>query len=99
MFYLIYSEKTSRYYKGHCENIELRLKQHNSGKTKSTKNGIPWHLVYYEEFPTRAEAIDKEQYYKQLKGAKELFRKIKGVRLPAYVRAGSARKPKTSPGS
>ncbi|MEQ9262441.1 MAG: GIY-YIG nuclease family protein, partial [Owenweeksia sp.] len=55
--YILKSIATGNFYKGHTEDIRKRLKQHNSGKTKSTKNGIPWQLVYYETFSTRNEAI------------------------------------------
>ena len=75
-FYLLKSQKTGKLYKGHCENIPSRLAQHNSGKTKSTSHGIPWSIIYTEEYQSRAEAIEKEKYYKTLKGAKELLRKL-----------------------
>ena len=40
--YVIYSDAYNRYYKGHCENLIARLKEHNSGKTKSIKAYIPF---------------------------------------------------------
>ncbi len=51
-------------YIGHCKNIPTRLKAHNYGKVKSTKAFKPWRLVYYEEFETRAEAIERERFLK-----------------------------------
>ncbi|UBM61171.1 GIY-YIG nuclease family protein [Candidatus Sulfidibacterium hydrothermale] len=36
-FYILYSERTNRYYIGHTENILQRLKKHNSNhKSKYT---------------------------------------------------------------
>jgi len=35
--YVLKSEVDGRLYKGLTENLEIRLKQHNSGKSKSTK--------------------------------------------------------------
>jgi putative endonuclease len=71
-FYVLKSQKTGRLYKGHSENIEMRLQQHNSGKTRSTRNGIPWVLIYSEKFNTRQEAIGREKYFKSFEGGKKL---------------------------
>ena len=62
--YVIKSEINGRLYKGQTSNIENRLKEHNSGKTRSTKGYLPWKLVYFEEFITREEAILREKYFK-----------------------------------
>jgi hypothetical protein len=52
--YILYSEKTDRYYVGSADDVEARLKHHNAGSTPSTKAGAPmWELKYTEEFPTR----------------------------------------------
>ncbi len=73
---MIYSDKYSRFYKGHCENLETRLKEHNQGKTKSIKAYIPFRLVYYEEFTTRQEAIARERYFKSAAGRRFLKKVI-----------------------
>ena len=63
--YIIVSEnKNLRFYVGISENIEARLKQHNSGKTKSTKSYLPWKLFFFETFKSRKEAREKEKYWK-----------------------------------
>ena len=46
--YIIKSEKTGRQYIGYTEDIDKRLKEHNDGKTRSTKNKGPWNLLYQE---------------------------------------------------
>ena len=46
--YAIKSVKDGRIYVGMCTDIEVRLKEHNSGKTKSTKGFKPWKLIYNE---------------------------------------------------
>ena len=58
--YIIYSQKTDKYYTGSSENYKERLKQHNWSRTPSTKTGIPWKIVYTEEYETRAEAVKRE---------------------------------------
>ncbi|MBA4746149.1 MAG: GIY-YIG nuclease family protein [Muricauda sp.] len=62
--YVLQSMVDGRLYKGHCENIESRLKDHNTGKTRSTKGYVPWKLVYFETFESREEAIERERYLK-----------------------------------
>jgi len=74
--YVIYSNAFKRFYKGHCEYLDKRLAEHNSGKTKSTKAFIPWRLVYYETFSTRQEAIAREHYFKTSAGRRYLKKKI-----------------------
>ena len=66
--YILISQKTSRHYYGYCEDIDIRLKRHNSGKVRSTKAYIPWKIHYYEEFATRSEAAEREKFYKSIDG-------------------------------
>ncbi|MDP2631682.1 MAG: GIY-YIG nuclease family protein [Candidatus Uhrbacteria bacterium] len=54
--YILYSKHSDRYYIGCTSNINDRIKEHNSGKSRSTKPFRPWILVYKEEFETRSEA-------------------------------------------
>ena len=58
-------------YKGMTSNLERRLKEHNSGKTRSTKNH-KWKLVYKEELPDRLMARKREKYLKSAAGRKYL---------------------------
>ncbi|MFD2514550.1 GIY-YIG nuclease family protein [Pontibacter locisalis] len=68
--YILYSEKTDRYYIGSCESIETRLIQHNSGRNKSTKSGAPWQLKHLDTFTTRIEAVKRENEIKKKKSRK-----------------------------
>ena len=70
--YVLKSIDHEYYYKGHCEDLEVRLKQHNSGSTRSIKGYIPFKLVYFEEFATREEAIAREKYFKTAAGRRFL---------------------------
>ncbi len=74
--YVIISLKTSRLYVGQTSDLQRRLIQHNSGEVKSTKSFIPWKLVYYEEFSSRAEAMRREKYLKSLKNKNYLLKII-----------------------
>lgn len=46
--YILYSQKTDRYYVGQTQNLGKRLERHNSGRNKSKKPGIPWLIVHFE---------------------------------------------------
>ena len=74
--YVIQSEIDGSLYKGHSEDLQRRLQQHNSGKTKSIKSKIPYALIYSEEFKTRAEAIKREKYFKTAAGRRFLNSKL-----------------------
>ncbi len=74
--YVIKSLKDGYFYKGHCQNIETRLKEHNSGKTKSIVNKTPFELIYFEEFNRRERAINREKYFKTAAGRKYIKQKL-----------------------
>jgi putative endonuclease len=52
------------------QNIQRRLKEHNSGHTTSTKAFTPWILLYSESFASRDEARNREKYLKSTAGRK-----------------------------
>lgn len=70
--YAIKSLKDGRIYVGMSKNIEKRLKEHNSGKTKSTKGFVPWVLLFTEECVDRVEARQREKYWKSGIGKEQL---------------------------
>lgn len=73
--YILQSEKTGKYYVGSSGNIKQRLSEHNRGKTRSTKSGIPWKMVLVEEYETRVDAVRRERQIKSYKGG-EAFKKL-----------------------
>jgi len=55
------------FYTGYTNNLEKRLKVHNSGKgAKYTRCRLPVELVYFEEYFTKSEAAKREYTIKQL---------------------------------
>ena len=74
--YVIKSIEHVYFYKGHCQDIEKRLAEHNKGLTKSIKPYIPFKLVYFEEFAQLGDAIKREQYFKTAAGRRFLKNKI-----------------------
>ena len=65
--YILFSDKTQKFYIGSCENMDSRLARHNTGATPSTKSGRPWTVVYFELFPSKTEALAWEKYIKSMK--------------------------------
>lgn len=74
--YVLESYIDGRLYKGQTSDIEKRIIEHNSGKTKSTKGYKPWKLVYFETFETRDEAVIREKYFKTGIGREFLKEKL-----------------------
>lgn len=75
--YVLKSQKDGRLYKGMTKDVANRLKQHNSGETKSTKAYCPWVLVYTEEFKTIEEAVNREKNLKSGVGREFLNERLR----------------------
>jgi len=69
--YILKSLKDGNHYVGITSNLNERLKYHNSGRVRSTKNRIPFVMIYNEEYNTIGEARVREKYLKSYKGCKE----------------------------
>lgn len=63
-FVYVLINNSGRHYVGMCSDFEKRLREHNSGKTKSTKGYRPWQLFFKETYLTRVEARAREKYLK-----------------------------------
>jgi putative endonuclease len=70
--YVLKSIDHDYYYKGHCQDLDKRLQQHNAGMTESNKPYIPFKVVYFETFVTEFEAIKREKYFKSSAGRRFL---------------------------
>ena len=67
--YILWSESSKKFYVGHSADLDGRLLRHNSGRSKSTKGGLPWILVHSEEFETKQLAVTRELEIKGWKSA------------------------------
>ncbi len=76
--YILQSLKNNRYYTGHTNNIDNRLKRHNSGQVKSTKPYLPWKTIHTEDYNTKAEAYRRELEIKGYKSGIK-FKKLLGL--------------------
>ena len=67
MIYYVYVLKSinfARNYVGFTTNLEVRLSQHNSGKTRSTKPYKPWKVLFFEEYDSKEKALNREKFLK-----------------------------------
>ena len=65
--YILFPSKINQYYIGACSDLNRRLQEHNTGKSTFTSTGIPWTIVYTEEFDSIQEAKKREVYIKKQK--------------------------------
>jgi putative endonuclease len=83
--YILYSSSTDSFYKGQTRDIVDRLRRHNHGYEKATKNGIPWSLLWCTKKLTRSESVILEKKLKNFskKRIKEfILRHPEGVAGP-----------------
>ena len=74
--YILKSTKDNKLYTGYSEDPIRRLKDHNSGRTKSLLNRRPLVLVYQEEFNSEIEAKRREKFLKSGQGRKLIRLKL-----------------------
>ncbi|MDP2668516.1 MAG: GIY-YIG nuclease family protein [bacterium] len=65
--YILQSEKNGRFYIGSTNDLDGRITEHNSGKTKSLKYIRPLKIVFKKEYSTMEEAHKMELHLKKLK--------------------------------
>ena len=68
MNYYVYMLKSKGYksvtYVGYTNNMNNRLKLHNTGKGAKFTRGRKWKIIYKEKFSSKKEAISREYYIK-----------------------------------
>jgi len=74
--YILYSQSKDRFYIGSTGNLSDRINRHNSGRSKATKAGRPWKLMYVEEFNSRADAMKREFFIKNKKSREFIIKLI-----------------------
>ena len=68
--YILFSSKINKFYVGSTDNIKWRLERHNLGWGRFTKTGIPWELVYFEQYESKSECLKREREIKNKKSRK-----------------------------
>jgi len=71
-FYYVYilqsKDFPGKFYTGFTENLQKRLKDHNSGKNPHTAKNRPWHIKTAVAFVDRDRAVDFERNLKSSSG-------------------------------
>jgi predicted GIY-YIG superfamily endonuclease len=72
MFYYVYILQSEidqeKFYTGFTEDLETRLKSHNSGGCYHTSKYKPWHIKTAVAFGDRQKALDFKKYLKSPSG-------------------------------
>ena len=78
MYYVyVIQNEADEFYIGYTEDLEKRVKNHNSKGTQSTKNH-QWKLVYYEAYINESYARKRELKLKRNRKTKEfLIKRVK----------------------
>ena len=77
--YVLKSLKDNNLYIGSTNNLERRIKEHNDGKSISTKSRIPFELIYYEAYKAESDARKREHNLKlRSRAHAQLKKRIEG---------------------
>jgi len=79
--YVLKSLKDNRTYVGCTKNLENRIKEHNAGEVKSTKDRAPFKLWYKEEFIDKYTAFKREQHFKTAWGRRQLRKILSNIQV------------------
>jgi len=77
--YILYSAIKERYYVGSCEDVQSRLKKHNTNHSGFTGNAGDWRIKWTEEHPDKSTALKRESQIKAWKSRKMIEKLINGV--------------------
>jgi putative endonuclease len=77
--YIIKSVKDGKIYVGHTSDLKNRIEAHNAGRVNSTKNRIPFKLLYYEACNVLMDAIMREKKLKTGFGRAYLKRRLSDI--------------------
>ncbi|MFZ5559296.1 MAG: GIY-YIG nuclease family protein [Patescibacteria group bacterium] len=75
--YILFSHKDGKLYIGYTPDLKMRIKKHNSGYVRATKNRRPLKLIYYESYLEEPDAKRREKFLKGGKGREELKTQLK----------------------
>jgi len=75
--YILHNPSKDFIYIGFTENLKQRFKEHNSGKSKSTKPYLPFNLIHYEAYKNVKDAKRREKYLKTNHGKTTLKTMLK----------------------
>jgi putative endonuclease len=71
--YLLVSPSSNKRYVGSTNDLQKRLIEHNSGRSKYTSTEKDWQMFYWKSFEKEAEARSYEHLVKRNKKYRKLF--------------------------
>lgn len=78
MFYTyVLQNKNGRLYTGFTSDLRKRFKEHNTRRSKYTKDAGPYELIYYEACVSAADARVREEYLKSGTGKRYIKSRLK----------------------
>ncbi len=75
--YVFKSKKDKNLYVGCTGNLRKRLEEHNTATVRSTRNRVPFEIVYYEASRSRTDALHRERYLKTAYGKRYLKNRLR----------------------
>jgi len=75
--YILQSEKDKSLYIGYSPDLRKRLVKHNKKQVTSTKDKVPWKLIYYEAYLERKDATGREKFLKSGGGWRFIKKQLK----------------------
>lgn len=79
-FYILYSTKLDKHYIGHANDLNGRLRRHNSNHKGWTGKANDWVIAYSEEYETKEKAYAREREVKKWKSKQRVLDLINGNR-------------------
>ena len=64
--YILYSPSRKQFYVGASINLKKRILQHNNRESSFTASGVPWHILWLTNKPTKLKAENLEKKLKNL---------------------------------
>lgn len=74
--YLLKSFKDKSWYIGYTTNLKKRIESHNKKENKSTKNKVPWEIIYFEAYINKMDALGREKFLKSGAGRRFLKKQL-----------------------
>jgi len=71
-FYIVYSSNKDRYYIGHTNDLDGRLRRHNGNHKGFTGSYNDWELLYSETYEDKSSAYAREREVKSWKSRKRI---------------------------
>lgn len=75
--YVLKSLKDGMFYTGYTNNLNQRVTEHNSGKVLSTKQRVPFDLIYWEGCLNQQDATHREKYLKTAWGKRYIKSRLR----------------------